>query len=240
MKLEKLKKTNKAGIYEIYIDEKKYKIHEETVLKYNLIKDKEIDDIYLKDIINDNDIFFLIDKVYNYLSRGLKSEKEVRDYLIKQGASNKTISDIVNKLISERLIDDKIYAESYLSDKIRFTSDGPFKIRRNLINKGIEEEVIDEALNSYTRDIEEERIEAILKDRLKSNNKSLYMFKYYNKNYLFNLGYTTEVISKVITSFYFDDSEIKEKLLEKLNQKYKDHENKELLVKKKLYEMGFR
>ena len=71
---------------------------------------------------------------------------------------------------------------------------------------------------------------------MKLNKKSLLAFKKDSLAYLYNLGYNINKINKVLNNIVFDDSELKRKEEEKLRRKYND----EYLIKRKLYEKGFR
>ena len=80
-KINSIKKLKKKGMYEITINDDVYKVTEDLIVKYYLIKDKILTDDeldLLKSKIEDENILL---KVYNYISYQFRSEKEIEDYL---------------------------------------------------------------------------------------------------------------------------------------------------------------
>ena len=53
-------------------------------------------------------------------------------------------------------INDERYASSFLNLRLLTTSKGPLKIKRELIDKQIDGNIIDKIMLSYTKEIEEE------------------------------------------------------------------------------------
>ena len=134
------------------------------------------------------------------------------------------------------MIDDKTYAKNYCLEKISFSNDGPEKIKQALKYKHIDSNFIEEALEEFNEKRQIEKIKKVIDYRIKINKKSLIVFKKDTLAYLYNLGYKINIINKVLNNISFDDSELKAKELEKLKEKYDDS----YLIKRKLYEKGFR
>lgn len=88
----------------------------------------------------------IYDKAASYLSRGNRSEKEVRDYLKKQGFSDAEVGPAIAELQSFGYIDDAAYSKLYA----RYGAQkgwGMDRIYRQLAGKGISREVVEEALS---------------------------------------------------------------------------------------------
>lgn len=134
------------------------------------------------------------------------------------------------------MINDKTYAKNYCLEKISFSNDGPEKIKQALKYKHIDSNFIEEALEEFNEKRQIEKIKKVIDYRIKINKKSLIVFKKDTLAYLYNLGYKINIINKVLNNISFDDSELKAKELEKLKEKYDD----QYLIKRKLYEKGFR
>lgn len=230
MRINKLKQLN-SNFYEVNLNNSKYKIHEELVLKYKLFLDKDISQEELEQIEKDNKFYIVLDDIYKYLSKYPKTEYEIRKYIsTKTKEVDKTYEQI------KHLIDDKTYAKNYCLEKISFSNDGPEKIKQALKYKHIDSNFIEEALEEFNEKRQIEKIKKVIDYRIKINKKSLIVFKKDTLAYLYNLGYKINIINKVLNNIYFDDSELKAKELEKLKEKYDD----EYLIKRKLYEKGFR
>ena len=230
MRINKLKQLN-SNFYEVTLKDSKYKIHEELVLKYKLFLDKDISQEELEQIEKDNKFYIILDAIYKYLSKYPKTEYEIRKYIsTKTKEIDKTYEQI------KHLINDKTYAKNYCLEKISFSNDGPEKIKQALKYKHIDSNFIEEALEEFNEKRQIEKIKKVIDYRIKINKKSLIVFKKDTLAYLYNLGYKINIINKVLNNISFDDSELKEKELEKLKEKYDD----QYLIKRKLYEKGFR
>jgi regulatory protein len=146
-----------------------------------------------------NDI--LLNKAATYASRCEHCESEVREKLVAWGGSNKEVDEIIAYLIEERYVDNQRYANSYTKDKFRFNHWGKYKISIMLRSKDICNEIIEEALGQIDDEEYLEKLQQILKDKLRSLK---YSSEYEKKGKLFKFaqsrGFESGAISKVIDS----------------------------------------
>ena len=144
-----------------------------------------------------NDI--LLNKAAIYASRCEHCESEVREKLLSWGGSEEEADEIITYLIEERYIDNQRYANSYTRDKFRFNHWGKYKISMMLRSKDICNEIIEEALNQIDEEEYLEKLEQILRDKLRSLK---YSSEYEKKGKLFKFaqsrGFESSTISKVI------------------------------------------
>ena len=146
-----------------------------------------------------NDV--LLNKAATYASRCEHCESEVREKLLVWGGSNEETEEIIAYLVEERYIDNQRYANSYTRDKFRFNHWGKYKIGMMLRSKDICNEIIEEALNQIGEEEYLEKLEQILRDKLRSLK---YSSEYEKKGKLFKFalsrGFESSAISKVIDS----------------------------------------
>jgi regulatory protein len=146
-----------------------------------------------------NDI--LLNKAATYASRCEHCESEVREKLLIWGGTSEETDEIIAYLIEERYIDNQRYANSYAKDKFRFNHWGKYKISMMLRSKDIESEFIEEALGQIDEEEYLEKLQQILKDKLRSLK---YSSEYEKKGKLFKFaqsrGFESGAISKVIDS----------------------------------------
>lgn len=144
-----------------------------------------------------NDI--LLNKAATYASRYEHCESEVREKLASWGATDEEVEAIIEYLVEERYIDNQRYANSYAKDKFRFNHWGKYKISMMLRSKNIESEFIEEALNQIDNEEYLEKLQQILRDKLRSLK---YSSEYEKKGKLFKFaqsrGFESSAISKVI------------------------------------------
>lgn len=103
---------------------------------------------------------------------------EVRSKLEKWGIAEEEISEIVDRLIKERFIDEERYAVSFVKDKFRYNKWGRVKIAQALWQKQIPRPVIQEAMTA----IGEKEYGEVLKDLLKAKSRGLKAGTTYERN----------------------------------------------------------
>ena len=123
------------------------------------------------------------------------------------------------------------------------TFNGPNKIQRELLDKRIDLNIINDNLEVFNEEEQLSRIEKIVNKKLKSNNsRGGYILKAKIYNDLINLGYESECINKVLNNVSFEnDNNLAKKEYEKLKRKYsRKYSGSELeqVIKEKLYLKG--
>ena len=233
-------KLNKNGKYVVTIDNEKYNLYQDTILKYLLFSKKEIDNTLFENIIKDNNFYDAYYKIIKYVSIRLRTENEIRKKLNTLFILKKDQDKILNKLKEQGYLNDELYIKSYINDKINLSLEGPEKVKRELLKNGFKKEDILKYLCLF-EDINEERINKIINKKLKANhNLSKKMFIVKVGNDLRNLGYTN--YREILENIDFDDKDIYQKeydkIYNKLIKKYPP-EKADILTKQKLYTKGF-
>lgn len=239
MLIKNIKKLNK-GKYKVTIDDKDIILYEDILIKYSIFKKKKIDDKLIKEIEKENEFLEIYESSLRYLDIKMRLEKELTKYL-KNKFDSKSIDKVIIRLKKEGYIDDSKYVKSYINDKLNLSNDGPYKIKRDLINKGIDEDLINIDID---KDILIDKLNKIvLKYSNIHKNNSLNVIKTKVLNHFNNLGYDRELIIEV-----FDNLDIKgnsdkisqeyEKLITKYSKKYSGYKL-ENTIKQKLYQKGY-
>lgn len=140
---EKQKKGNR---FNLYLDGEFYSgIELDTIVKYGLKNYQDIEKQKLDSYILESESFFAFNKALKYLSKSMKTESEIKDYLKTKNFNNNVIDLAIEKLYEYKYINDEIYVKNYVDFyKNKY---GKLKIKQNLINKKINEEIIDEFLS---------------------------------------------------------------------------------------------
>lgn len=241
MKIEKIKKT-KSGKYILELDNnEKIKTYDEVILKNNLLFNKEIDSELLNKLNIENNYYEVYNKVMKFISTKMRSELEINKYLDKLQFKEK--EKIINDLKRIKLINDDIYIKAFISDKITLTLNGPYKIKKELLEHNIDEDKIDQELSKIDSEIYYERINKLINKKIKTNkNKSIYLLKQKIVNELIDLGYSKDMILEVLNNFTINEIDIIKKeydlLYKKLSKKYQGSEL-QYQIKNKLYSKGF-
>lgn len=243
MKINKfIKKKN--GMYLLELESNtQLKIHEDLILKYNLLLNKTLDSLLIDKIQKENEFYEIYEVALKYLNIRIRSKKEMIKYLLNKGYTEDNVINVIEKLESQGYLNDRVYAISFVHDKLLTSSYGPKRISLELAKNSIQNEIITEAMLDYTEEIEKERIKKILEKQIKHNtNKGPSLLKRKIQSYLLNLGYNIDYINKELNSKnLMDDSIIEreyQKLYQKLSKKYSGKEL-EYRLKQKMYQKGF-
>lgn len=243
MKIEKFSKQ-KNGMYLLNLEDgNKIKIHEDLILKYGLLLNKKIEESLLEKLYQENQVYEIYEIALKYLNIRLRSHKELYEYLVKKGYEKTSINVVLDMLSKQGYLDDKIYATSFVHDKILMSSYGPNKIRGELEKFGISNEAIEDAIVLFDENLEKERIEKLINKQIKSNhNKGAMLLKKKIQSYLLNLGYSITLINQALNGKKLVDEDCYQKEYDKLYAKLsKKYSGKELeyKLKQKLYQKGF-
>lgn len=243
MKIEKYSKQ-KNGMYCIFLEDgNKIKIHEDLILKYELLLTKKIDELLLEKLLKENQIYEVYEISLKYLNIRLRSRKELYEYLIKKGYEKSIIDTVLDMLLKQGYINDSIYAKSFVNDKILMSSYGPNKIKGELLRYGISQKIVEEVITSFNEELEKERIDKLINKQIKANhNKGAILLKKKIQSYLINLGYSSSLINQSLNGMKLVDDDLYkkeyDKLYTKLSKKYFGKEL-EYKLKQKMYQKGF-
>lgn len=242
MKIEKYIK-GKNGMYQVVIDSEKYKIHEDLILKYGLLLSKSIDDDELNRILNENIKYEAYDIAIREINKKMRCKVELIKILKKKNIDIDTINNVIEILEEQGYLNEEVYVDSYIHDKMVLSNFGPLKIKRELQGLGFSDDVIDLKLESFSDGLERERVQSIIRKNLKVNKKSEYVFKTKIKNTLIDLGYHSDIVFDEASKIKIDESDSYKRDYDKIYQKYsKKFQGVELeyKVKQAMYQKGYR
>jgi len=141
----------------------------------------------------------LLHKAASYCSISEHCVSEVEEKLNAWGVSDTDKKKIIDRLISEDFINEKRYCTYFVKDKFRFNKWGKIKISYALKAKGLDKEIVSDALNTIDEGEYEELLASILKAKLTGLK---YEFEYEKQGKLFRFaqgrGFETNVIDRVI------------------------------------------
>jgi regulatory protein len=91
-------------------------------------------------------------KALHFLSFRIRSENEIRRNLRKHKISDDVISDVIERLRRNHLVNDSEFARSWVANRSEFRPRGRRALQAELRQKGIENEIIDDALQTIDED----------------------------------------------------------------------------------------
>lgn len=241
MKIEKIKKCGKK--YKIILDNNDtITTYDDVIINKGLLYNKQINAESLNQINKETSYYDIYYKCVNYITKKLRSEKEIYEYIDSFDVSDIDKNNAIEKLKEIGLINDLNYVKAFIYDKLNLSLDGPDKIKKNLLEHDISFEMIEEELNKIDKNIIKNKIEKLVNKKVKNTKYTGYVLKQKVINDLINLGYNKSDIIEVYDSINISyDNLLKkeyDKLYKKLSLKYSGNElnNK---IKTKLYQKGF-
>ncbi len=204
MKIEKYELTKKNS-YNIYLSNGEViTLNERVITKNELLLRKEINSELYDKLKYENNIYDAIDKAIKYISVRLRSTKEIKDYLIKKGYSLDVVETAIKELLNNKYLNDDIFTKAYIKDKLTFTSKGDYKIKMELVQLGIDNNIIESNIAMIDEDMLINRIKKSIEKDIKTNKKYKgIVLKNKIYNHLITQGYSKEKVLNVINIYDF-------------------------------------
>jgi regulatory protein len=114
------------------------------VYKNSLKVGDEVDTSLLESLASEKEYLEALSKAIDYVSKYLKTKKQVKTYLCNKGYSEKTVYAVLDKLIEYRYINDKEFAKRYIENNCK--TQGVNLLKYKLMMKGLKK---DEISNIY-------------------------------------------------------------------------------------------
>lgn len=173
----------------------------ETVLKYRIKKNDEFNGEELKNLIEQNEKSEALNKAANYLTKSLKTKRQVKDYLLKKGYSEDIVWYCIDKLKEYEYIDDTEYSRRYIESTAK--TQGKRMLEYKLMMKGVKKQDIESAMNSCEIDAKE-NAKAIaikyLKNKEKTKENLAKAFRY-----ILGRGFSYEEANYALSEFNIGD-----------------------------------
>ncbi len=233
----------KSNKYKVLIDDIEVKLYDDVIIKYQLLRKKELSDEEFQEITEYNDKLEAYYKALKYISNRLRTEKEVFYYLNKT-YSKSVVKNTIESLKKDGYLNKEVYLKSYFSDQINLSYNGPEKIKKELTKLGFTEEEFEKNLKDISDDVWLDKIRHIIERKIKANHSyGIYKLREKIIYEIGNMGYYKWMIEEIINEFDFKtDSKIIEKEYRKIyNKLRKKLEGTELdyQVRIKLLQKGF-
>ncbi|MFC6291042.1 recombination regulator RecX [Levilactobacillus angrenensis] len=140
-----------SGRYNVYVDGAyAFPVSESVLIDFRLYKGMEVTKDLETHLVDADNVAKAYNRTLDYLSKQLRTEKEIHDKLVELEIPEETIALTFQKLRELNLVDDAHYAASYVRTMMHTGDKGPRVIRQHLRQKGVGEKLIDDALVLYT------------------------------------------------------------------------------------------
>ena len=195
-----LQKNNKNRC-NVYVDNEFFcGMSVETAVKNRLKVGKEVDAEKLQAIVDESEEHEALIKATDYISKNLKTKRQVKEYLLRKGYSEQIAWACIDKLKEYNYIDDVEYSKRYIESLSK--KQGKRLTEYKLMMKGVKKEDIENAY-SDAEDHSNESVKKLTKKHL--GNKPITkenLAKTYR--YLIGKGFSYEQVSEALAEYQGD------------------------------------
>lgn len=203
------KQKNNSQRYSIYIDNNfAFGLDDFDVLSFRLKEGQELDEESYNEITSQAFYSKARDKAIRLLGFRARTQKEIKDKLIKEEYPLETIERVISFLKEYNYINDLSYAKAFIKEKFRLKGYGAKRLSYELSLKGIDNETISIALEELTENeiIDEyEMAISLVRKKLKGENEVDDKLKQRVFGYLARRGYSFDTIKKAFNEVLRED-----------------------------------
>lgn len=231
----------------ILSNDEKIAVPEDTIVAFRLLKGTELSEDEVKAVKEHAGFQVGLQQALNYLSYQLRTEKEIHDYLRDHEIPAAQRQQIKEKLKELNLLDDQLYGDSYVRTQMRISDKGPSVLRQKLKQKGLTDEIIENAIALY--DIETQiaiATKTMLQLEKRQHHKSHREIQQKLQQGLMQKGFSSEIIQQVLAQRpqEIDDEAELSALVHAGDQLWRRHlklpmDKRRLKVKQSLYQKGY-
>jgi regulatory protein len=182
----------------VFIDgEFAFGLHYSLKEEFDLYKGKSLDAETIQILKDNDDIKKAKNKAYNYLSYRQRTCKEMKKYLESKDFNPHAVEITMSQLLDEGYLDDYKFAKTFLLEKSALKGYGPYRIKYELFNKGIDKNTVENILGIYEEDTEEltRLVLSKYKDIINENKDVIYRKV---GGFLQRKGHSYDTIKKII------------------------------------------
>lgn len=129
-------------------------VHEDVMLKYRMLKGNVFRKDELQEIVVSDERQRAYVEALNHLARKPRTAREIEQRLLQKGFGTGSIENALERLERDKLVDDALYAKMWAEQRMTSHKKGRLWVKQELRQKGIEPELISQALDGVSRDEE--------------------------------------------------------------------------------------
>ncbi len=187
------------GRYSVYVDGAyAFSLSEAGLIEKRLASGQELDAGALKELKKAAGLDKAYGNVLRYVAMRPRSEWEVRDYFRRKGIDAEYGATIISRLRELRMLDDAQFARSWVANRRLLRATSKRRLRLELAQKHISENIIDEVLSEDEVDERDTLRELVAKKQSRYPDRQKFM------QYLARQGFSFSDISAVLEEISSD------------------------------------
>lgn len=210
MKIDRVSRKDEKNVSVYFDNGERLILSEDTFYNSGLRKGDEISEDRFSFFIEQNILYHIKQKALSFLARRFHSERELFIKLKSKSYEERLIKIVLNELREKSFINDQVFANHFIEEKLKKKRWGKNKIKAALFSKGVSASIIDEGLKSFDSEIDQNEAALGLAqkkfEKLKLRESDDRKLKQKLISFLLSRGFdyevSSEVVNKIIKSDY--------------------------------------
>jgi regulatory protein len=146
------------------------------------------------------------ERALNQISRRPRSRQEIERYLARRSCDPAVIERVVDRLVAKDYLDDRAFAEIWVENRFEFRPRGARALRAELLMKGLNSSIIEDALQGY--DEREAALRAGRKAARRWQRSEEDEFHKRLSGYLVRRGFDYELVREIVSRMWDENAAV--------------------------------
>jgi len=209
MKIDRVSRKDEKNVSVYFDNGERLILSEDTFYNSGLRKGDEISEDRFSFFIEQNILYHIKLKALSFLARRFHSERELLIKLKTKAYEERLIKIVLNDLREKSFIDDQVFANHFIEEKLKKKRWGKNKIRAALFSKGVSSSIIDDVLQSFNSEEDQNEVALSLAkkkfENLKLRETDSKKLKQKIISFLLSRGFDYEVSSGAVNKIIEQD-----------------------------------
>ena len=209
MKIERVSRKDEKNVSVFFDNGERLILSEDTFYSSGLRKGDDIPEDRFSFFIEQNILYHIKQRALSFLARRFHSEKELLIKLKQKSYEERLIKLVLNELKEKSFIDDQVFTNHFIEEKLKRKRWGKNKIRAALFNKGVSASIIDEVFQYFDSELDQNlaALELAKKkyENLKKRESDIRKLKQKLISFLLSRGFEYEVSAEAVNKIIKQD-----------------------------------
>ena len=209
MKIDRVVRKDEKNVSVYFDDGQRLILSEDTFYNSGLRKGDEISEDRFPFFVEQNILYHIKQRALSFLGRRFHSERELLLKLKSKLYDERLIKLVLNDLRQKSFIDDQVFANHFVEEKLKKKKWGKNKIRAALFSKGVSGAIIDETLSLFDSQQDQNEAAFLLAkkkyENLKLREQDERKLKQKIISFLLSRGFEYEVTSEAVNKIIKQD-----------------------------------
>jgi regulatory protein len=155
MRIERVSRKDEKNVSVYFDNGERLILSEDTFYNSGLRKGDDIPEDRFSFFIEQNILYHIKQRALSFLARRFHSERELLIKLKSKSYEERLIKIVLSDLRRKSFIDDKVFTNHFIDEKLKKKRWGKNKIRAALFSKGVSTSIIDESMQGFDSEQEQ-------------------------------------------------------------------------------------